>query len=276
MKNYDMAGLRGMVEQMPIEQLDEMLMFELEKEQVDESAVHLIMGILEERDQNVPFKMNGRVKAAWDRYQAHTPVQPYSKPILQRWPTRVAAAVVVVVVLAFLIPQKAEADSFWKRLAHWTDSVFVFFDPDNEPVNKEYIFETDNVGLQQVYDAVTSLGITDPVVPMWLPAGFDLVQCEVIETPAKAVVYASFSNGTNRITLDIALCSKESLRHYYKDEASVNTYEIADIVHNILHNKNVWTATWIKDRLECAIYIDCQEETLYKILKSIYTMEGIK
>ena len=52
MKNYDMAGLRGMVEQMPTEQLDEMLKYELEKEPVDEAAVRLIMGILEERDQD--------------------------------------------------------------------------------------------------------------------------------------------------------------------------------------------------------------------------------
>ena len=60
MKNYDMAGLRGMVEQMPTEQLDEMLKYELEKEPVDEAAVKLIMGILEERDQDVQVEMNER------------------------------------------------------------------------------------------------------------------------------------------------------------------------------------------------------------------------
>ena len=274
MKNYDMAGLRGMVEQMPTEQLDEMLKYELEKEPVDEAAVKLIMGILEERDQDVQVEMNERTAAAWEKYQMQIPVQTHSKPFLQRWPVRVAAAVVVIVALTFLIPQNAEAGGFWERLAHWTDSIFAFLEPGNEPVDEEYVFVTDNEGLQQVYDTVTSLGITVPVVPTWLPHGYELIQCDIIETPAKAVVYACFSSDTNQMILDIALCNTESLRHYYKDESSVQTHEIADIVHNILRNKDMWTVTWVNDRLECAIYMDCQEEIIYKVLKSIYTMEG--
>ena len=47
MKNYNTTGLRGMIEQMSTEQLDEMLLHELEKESVDESAVRLIMEVLE-------------------------------------------------------------------------------------------------------------------------------------------------------------------------------------------------------------------------------------
>lgn len=274
MKNYDMAGLRGMVEQMPTEQLDEMLKYELEKEPVDEAAVKLIMGILEERDQDVQVEMNERVAAAWEKYQMQIPVQTHSKPFLQRWPVRVAAAVVVIVALTFLIPQNAEAGGFWERLAHWTDSIFAFLEPGNEPASEEYMFKTDNEGLQQVYDTVTALGITDPVVPMWLPDGYVLIECKLVEAPTKTFVYACFSSNTNQMILDIALCNTESLRRYYKDESSVQTHEIADIVHNILRNKDMWTVTWVNDRLECAIYMDCQEETLYKVLKSIYTMEG--
>ena len=274
MKNYDMAGLRGMVEQMPTEQLDEMLKYELEKEPVDEAAVKLIMGILEERDRDVAVEMNERVAAAWEKYQMQIPVQTHSKPFLQRWPVRVAAAVVVIVALTFLIPQNAEAGGFWERLTHWTDSIFAFLEPGSEPVDEEYMFKTDNEGLQQVYDTVTALGITDPVVPMWLPDGYALIECKLVEAPTKTFVYACFSSNTNQMILDIALCNTESSRQYNKDESSVNTHEIAGVVHNILHNNNRWTAAWTRERLECAIYMDCQEEIIYKVLKSIYTMEA--
>ena len=274
MNNYNTTSLRGMIEQMSTEQLDEMLLHELEKESVDESAVRLIMEVLEKRDQNVPIEINPQVAAAWEKYQIHTPVQNRPKFSFRSWPVRIAVAVVVVIVLALAVPQSAEAEEFWERLTRWTDSVFEFFAPgETKQVGDEYVFETDNPGLQQVYDTVTALGITDPVVPMWLPEGYTLQQCETMEAPSKIVVHARLVNGANTVVLEIAIRNTDSPRQYSKDEAGVATHEIADVVHNILRNNDKWTAAWVKDRLECAIATDCQEETLYKILKSIYTME---
>ena len=74
MKNYNTTGLRGMIEQMSTEQLDEMLLHELEKESVDESAVHLIMEVLEKRDQDMPVEINPQVAAAWQKYQTRASV----------------------------------------------------------------------------------------------------------------------------------------------------------------------------------------------------------
>ena len=275
MKKFDVTGLRGMMEQMPTEQLDEMLRYELEKEQLDESAVRMIMEVLEERDRNAPVEMNERIEAAWEKYQAHTPVKERPRVSLGGWPMRAVAAAVLIVLLAFAVmPQSAEAEGFWERLSRWTESVFEFFAPGDVAAQTEYVFKTDNPGLQQVYDTVTGLGITDPVVPMWLPEGFELVECEVSKMPTKTVVYANFTDGLKKATFDIAIRNADSSRQYIKDEENATKHEIAGIVHTFIHNEEWWTAAWVRDRLECAIYIDCQEETLYKILKSIYTMEA--
>lgn len=275
MKKYDMTGLREMIERLPTEQLDLMLQCELEKELVDKAAVRLIMEVLEERDQNAPVEMTERIETAWEKYQAYTPVKERPRVSLGGWPMRAVAAAVLLVLLAFAVmPQNVEAEGFWERLSRWTESIFEFFVPGDEAVQTEYVFETDNPGLQQVYDTVTGLGITDPVVPMWLPEGYELVECKVSEMPSKTVVYAHFSDGQKKVTLDIAIRNAESPRQYSKNEENTITREIADIVHNILHNEEWWTAVWTRERLECSIYIDCQEETLYKILKSIYTMEA--
>ena len=273
MKNYNTTGLRGVIEQMSTEQLDEMLLHELEKESVDESAVRLIMEVLEKRDQKVPVEINPQVAAAWEKYQAHAPVQSCPKFSFRSWPVRIAAAVAVVIALALAVPQSAEAEGFWERLSRWTESIFEFFTPGDEMAEQEYVFETDNPGLQQVYDAVTALGITDPVVPMWLPDGYELVECEVSEMPSKTIVYAYFTDEKDAAILDVATRNTESPRQYSKDEENANKLEIEGIEYNILHNDDWWTAAWTRDRLECAIYMDCQEETLHKILKSIYTME---
>ena len=75
MNNYNTTSLRGMIEQMSTEQLDEMLLHELEKEPIDESAVRLIMDVLEEREQDTPVEINEQIAAAWEKYQVQTPVQ---------------------------------------------------------------------------------------------------------------------------------------------------------------------------------------------------------
>ena len=274
MKNYNTTGLRGMIERMSTEQLDEMLLHELAKESVDESAVRLIMEVLEKRDQNMPVEINPQVAAAWEKYQTPAPVQSCPKFSFRSWPVRVAAAVAVITALIFAAPQDVEAEGFWERLTRWTDSIFEFFAPgESKQVDVEYVFETDNPGLQQVYDTVIALGITDPVVPMWLPDGYELLQCEVTETPSKSFVYARFKCEEKTITLDIAIRNTESPRQYAKDEVNLKFFEKGGVVHSILRNNDRWAAAWVKDRLECVIAIDCQEETLYKILKSIYTME---
>lgn len=275
MKKFDMTGLRGMIEQMPTERLDEMLRYELEKEPVDEAAVRLIIDVLEERDQDNPVEINDRIEAVWEKYQAYTPVKERKRVSLRGWPMRAAAAAAVVILLAFAaMPQSAEADSFWERLSRWTESIFEFFAPGDEAIDTAYVFKTDNPGLQQVYDTVTALGVTEPVVPMWLPDGYELAECEVSEMPTKTVVYARFKGTEGTISLDLAIRNGESPRQYSKDEENTITREISGTTHTFLHNEDWWTAVWVRGRLECAIAIDCQEETLYKILKSIYTMEA--
>lgn len=273
MKNYNTTGLRGVIEQMSTEQLDEMLQHELEKESVDESAVHLIMEVLEKRDQDIPVEINPQIAAAWEKYQTRASVQSRAKFSFRSWPVRIAAVVAVVIALALAMPQSAEAESFWERLSRWTDSIFEFFAPGDEVVAQEYVFKTDNPGLQQVYDTVTAIGITDPVVPMWLPEGHELIECKVNETRSKTLISAYFSNSKDTVMLDIAIRNTESPRQYSKDEENANKLEIEGIEYIVLHNEEWWTAAWVRDRLECAIYIDCHEETLYKILMSIYTME---
>lgn len=271
----EMNGLREMIEQMPTEKLDEMLLYELGKAPVNEAAVRLIMDVLEERDQDTPVEINDRINTAWERYQAYTPVKERSHISVRGWPMRAVAAAAIIVLLVFTVmPQNAEADGFWDRLSRWTESIFEFFTPGGKTADATYVFETDNPGLQQVYDAVTDLGVTDPVVPMWLPEGYELVDCEVSKMPSKAVVYACFSDSINTMVIDIAIRNAESPRQYSKDEKSTRKHEIAGIDHNLLQNEEWLIAAWALERLECAIAIDCQEETLYKILKSIYTMEA--
>lgn len=273
MKENKEVFLREILEQMSTEQLDEMLHSELRKNPVNGSAVRMILSVLKEREADQPVEMAPEVCEAWEQYKESTS-RPVKEPIWQgRRLLKVASMAAVLFVLIAAISQTAEAESFWGRISRWTDSIFELFAPGEEKESAEYVFETDHPGLQEVYDTLVELGVTEPVVPMWLPDGNNLNECKIYETPSKTKVCTSFGPDINKIILVWSIYDNNSPTEYHKDESEVEMVEIGGITHNVLRNNNSWAAIWMRDNIECSIFIDCQEDVLYRILKSIYTTE---
>lgn len=278
MQQSNLTSIRELLEQMPTEQLDELLNTELEKENPDGNAVRLILDILRRREKDYPVEITPGIRQAWKKYRHNVArIQKESaKPRrIGGWVARVATtAAIFLVILAAIVPQQAEAEDFWEKLARWTDDIFAFVNPYAEEVPEEkYVFQTDNPGLQQVYDAVVELGVTEPVVPMWIPEGYALVEFEVTSVPTKNYVYARFLNNNNEFVLNINIYHTDAAHAYYKDNTQVDSFEKNGMLYNILRNKEMWIVIGSKDNIECSFAIDCQEDTLYKILTSIYTME---
>ena len=264
--------LQSMLEQMETYQLDEMLRAELQKEQPDAHAVQMILAVLEEREKDYPVEVDNGIEQAWEEYIGKTTEVP--KRSKRKLLLKAASFAVILAILLLSMPQQVEAESIWERLVRWTDSVFELFSPgDRSADSVEYVFQTDNPGLQQVYDAVEEMGVADPVVPMWLPAGYELVECKKTETPVNTYIFAIFSDGNRAVGFMIDIYSENLSRKYYKDESEIQTYEKNGVIHNIIRNNDMWFAVWSNKNIECSITIDCQEDSLYKILRSIYMME---
>lgn len=266
--NYlDGNSLREMISAMPTPALEEMLHRELKREPPDDASVRLILSVLEERERDTFDSITPEQEAAWQRYQRCR--QPSRKGM---W---VKAASIVLLAGLLLLPltQTARAESIWDLLARWTDSVFQFLDPrEGQPPAQEYVFQTQNPGLQQLYDAVTELGITDPVVPMWLPNGYELVECETAVTPISQGILATFSDGKSQLVYNLSNASGEKYE-YYKDDSNVIIFEKKGVEHHIMQNLDNKTAVWNIENIEIHLTGDCAEDIFYKILISIYTVE---
>lgn len=252
-----------------------MLDKELQKEKSDPAAVKLILTVLEERHAAAPKRESSVSEEARQKYQDRMkelfPPEPQ-----KRWtPLLKVASVILVVGLLFtaVLPQKAEAETFWEMLQRLSSSVVHFLDRDEELLKRDYIFETENEGLQQVYDAVVELGVTEPVVPMWLPDGCQLIEFVEKTTPMQQCIYASFSNDSGEIVYKVDVYKGEPAHQYYRDDSFYESYERNGVLYTISKNNGWWTAIWTKDNLECHLTLDCQEETLRRILNSIYVME---
>ena len=234
----------------------------------------MILGVLEEREQDYPMEVNAEIEAAAERFEQSLDNQKvgFTKK-RTHWILKVASILLVVGVLLFTIPQAANAETFWEMLVRWTDSVFEFFTPgDSDDKQPEYAFKTDNPGLQDLYDTVVNLGITDPVVPMWVPKEYVLEELLVVEEPSESSISAYMKYNEKEFIISISVQSVHSPLNHMKDTQNVEVFERAGIKHYIFSNNEQVSATWSTKNIECSVVIDCQED-IYKILKSIYTTE---
>lgn len=277
MQDNSITSLRELLETMPTAQLDQMLQEELDKEKPDGNAVRMILRVLREREKDMPVEITPEIQEAWEKYRRNTAAidSREGKRRIPGWLIRIGSVAAILTVMIFAVPQEADAESLFEKLARWTDSVVDFFSPDKANDNLlEYEFTSDNPGLQQVYEAVKELGVTVPVVPTWLPEGYELVECKVINTTQKKGVTAYFGNPEMDMVLKIDIYDEDVSHVYQRDKSDIDTYEAFGVEHTILRNNNRWVVIWFRDKTECSLTLDCQENALYEILNSIYVTEG--
>lgn len=262
-------SLRKTLEQLPTPRLDEMLHAELEKELPDGDTVRLLLKILRDREAGYPVQINSQMRKAWKTYQRKTArAGRGGKASL----LKVASILLLCGLLLLGLPREATADSFFQRIHAWTDSFFQLFSREEEA--KAYTFQTDNPGLQELYDTITELGVTVPAVPMWLDKPYELEYCHRYVTPTNAKVIANFLYEQSEAVFEYNIYSDNISREYHKNNSEAEKYENNGIIHYIFPNEGLWSVVWTRDNIECSIIIDCQEDVLYKVLDSIYTLES--
>lgn len=272
MKNNSKTGLRSALEQLPEEELKDLLQAELERPEPDGDSVRLILRVLEEKGRGREAPMTPRKEQAWQTYCRRVESLRRSRTLRPAPALRAAAVVLVLTLCLATLPRQAQAESFWEMLQRWSGAVIEFFDRDDR-FSQEYVFRTNHPGLQQVYDAVTELGVTDPVVPMWLPDGSELISLSERNSPVQNGLCAVFSINEKEIVYKIDVYDGEPAHQFYRDDTYYDSYERNGVTYQITRNNDYYIVVWTKENIECSIAIYCNEEILQKILGSIYTME---
>lgn len=271
LENENMIDLLGSLKDMTSEQLSQLIQEETAKEVPDDEVVLMALDILEDREKEEPVKLGSKGRAAWKKYQSKARTRQQKMVQLWKPSMQVASVVLVITLLLALLPTQANAETWWDRLARWTNDFFSFFNQnESEKPEYEYVFQTDNEGLQQVYDAVVELGITDPVVPMWIPIEAELINIVHDSQPTQKVLSVVLTENTSQVIYQLRILSVDKEYQYHKIEQDVILYERNGTVFNIVRNNDNWSIVWTIENIECSIFIDCQEDYLYEIIDSIY------
>ena len=261
---------------LPREELRRILATELSKPtpEIDDGFVRLLLVELQSRGDDPVLTDDEAVESACKKFRRDTEaVQKYQKHWYQSWAIKAASVGLVLGLLFFSLPATTQANNIQDILTWWSDSAFRFFAPGKQVSMQTHTYQTDHPGLQQVYDAVTELGITEPIVPSWIPEGFELIESKTIPMPEDTLVDSLFEAENQSILITFIVRNEEISFQYEKDSENVIIHERAGQKHYILSNLETWTITWVTKEIECSIITDCPEEDVYRMINSIYTSE---
>lgn len=266
-----------MLSSLPREALRRRLTEELRKPaaQADDALIRSLLAELRGRGTDPAFADDAAVETACEKFREDTETaQPTQKHWYQSWMLKAVSVVLVLGILFFALPGAAQADQLSEILSWWSDSAFQLFRPGEQPNTHTYEFKTDHPGLQQVYEAAAELGITDPVVPTWVPDGFELIELNSYPAFGNTTIYATFSSKDTDILITIIKYEDLSKTlQYEKNMENANFWDLGGTEHYILSNNGNHTVTWVKNGIECSIITGCPEEDVYQMIKSIYTSE---
>lgn len=273
MKRDKKAQLLQELEQLPTPQLRELLHTELKNGRPDGDRVRMLLQVLEAREAAQPAKIGAQEQEAWEQFirdceedrKRMASAAPAPK---RKWVARVAAVAAAVCLLLVAIPTVGGTDNVFNVIVQWSEKAISYFK--NPDANAVYVFKTDNPALQLTYDAVAALGITEPVVPMWAPEGYELVEVKTTSTPTRTRVYSRLTNGEDKIIFTMELLGVEAPSNFAKDDIHTETIEHEGITYNVVSNDGSWMATWTTEKVMCSLAVDGQKDTLEKMIRSIY------
>lgn len=243
--------------EMSVEQLKNAVEQEIRKPAPNRTTVMECLQELKRRESDdVPDK----VLEAWELSQ-----QPKVRPVVTGWHRIIAVAAIVAVVLLVTIPDVCGEENVIQLIGRWTKDIFSF----GEIREREFVYQTDHPGLQELYDTVTALGAERNVVPTWIPDGYELEQIEVNTKSDKTTVFANFSDKEHYIVINIMIFNQIRNSEYQKGIEAAETYEKDGIKHYIVENDLTWTVAWSNNNIECSMSA-YNKENLYKMISSIY------
>lgn len=200
---------------------------------------------------------------------------PRSKHILKR----VVSIAAVIALLLGITTATAHALGYdlWEVVAQWTKDAFMFVstskvnDVENANSNSA-LNEKEYADLQAALDAY---GITEQLVPKWLPDGFEVENVYVDEYsgPMAVIFQSNYKCGERTIIIQLNLyrdTNDISYTDWEKDNIDIRTLEIENCTFYMTKNAERECAIWLNGPFECSIIGDISSEELTKVIKSIY------
>ena len=266
------------LEKLSTPELEGILRTELDSSNPDRETIMFVLSILEDRD---PTDSGNRPAGAYEALEnvvekQRSKLKPriaVDKARSGRIRSIIAVAAMVALILLLTVPQAVGAESFLEIIGRWTQDLFSFFEsdapqPQPQPQPREYGLQSENEDLIRIYNATLEIGISDPLVPTWLPEGYALQEYKIFETARRPKIYARFSKEDKYLQISIELFKQTTSNFYPKDDINANIIASKGMYYYIFSNDDSLKAIWTDDHVEYMIVTNDALEVLTDVLKT--------
>lgn len=289
------------LDQLSTPELQELLRADIDsQENGDDEAIFYILEVMEKREREHPSDASSDLDRCWNDFQTlyHTaegagrslyatedPVVGKETSHLHfkrrkriRW--AMLAAVVALLVVSLTVPVAGFSNLF-EMIGTWTVQQFTMISSEEGPGGYAEDFEGAQVFEETPGDALRQAlkenGITETVVPTWMPGGFK-VQGELLVQEMAASkqlhVYAIYSNGKDYLTIGITdHVANANGKIYEKTVEEPVSYTAGGVEYYLFRetdNLNIWSAVCYHQDLELIFNTTLSESDLKQIIDSIY------
>ena len=261
-------ALDNRFENLDIPELEVLLEKALAKEVKDYMLIHRILEVLKSKIKPLPEASKEEVDEAmmlWETVKP-APIVPKSFCSCKKL---FAIATAVLCLFVIIFPVASAASFVQEIIAKWNDKFFWIEAPGaTATTSDDYVFQTDNPGLQQLYEAVTELGITQPVVPMWLPDNFEIIYLKTSIINNNEKILACFSDGNLELVYSIDKINTAMESH--KNSTVPESWNIMGTRYFYIQNSRNVKITWTYGSYEIMITGPISKSVMYTIIESIY------
>ncbi len=279
-----------------IEQLEKLLRTApfMPDDQETSKYLDAIEEVILQRETEHPTGRIQDVESAWSEFQEHylplagesaeTPSEerseiltrsvkksgPYAKKLFRKIVP--LAAAIAVVFMSMIAAQAAGVDIFGS-LAHWTEETFHFNGGNSTPA----VDGTRPLAEDETYLAIQAevdeLDIDFPVIPTWIPNGYELEEVTPFFSDAVQAIDVVFLNGDQEnlfVTIEKYKEDQEINKIVFeKDGRQVTEYFGKDKLFYIMSNNETKTAVWSDGHVVISINGKLEEESIKKMIDSI-------
>lgn len=208
-----------------------------------------------------------------DAYEISPPQEPEPRsgkqsrrmPRALRW-----VAILAAVLLLLCGTASAFGMNIFQAIADWTAETFRFTSAKSGAVVQAVPEDDVYADLREAVAEYTDT----PVVPTWAPEGTELIgKLDITERSNSVRIQGTYQFNQKEFTIRIQIYQESpdfDIATYQKDVADIQKYEINSIVHYIMQNNDRYGAVWINNTITSFIQGTLDEDSIIKILESIY------
>lgn len=271
-----------------LEELDAR-MEEMTDQSCDPELIRLYLDVLEEKE---PLGLELDPEASLQRFleerageesRSTPPEEPAAQAAVSRpaglrrfrhFPRTLIAAAVVAVL--FGLGSMAGSSRLWESVVHLTQGTLQIVPPgasqSGQTSAQPPLEELEFTSLQEALDAY---GIAEPLVPKWLPEGFESLGVTTNVDPDFIRIAETYSYDEKKIKIAIRCYNaKEALERGSVEKENGQQdekYIRGGVEHSLAQNRAIYTASWTNGLNIVSIIGDVTEEELEQMIDSIYT-----